>query len=141
MTGTKQTGRAVSMPRGLLTGLMYAFLVILIGCLITAKLIDTEIIHQNQIGYAVMVILLTAAWTDGTVSYHRIKRQKLLVSILSGTCLYCLLLSITAVIFGGQYDGAGETALLILCGSLLSVILKPNRKTGRKVRKLKIQNR
>ena len=137
----KQTGRAVSMPRGLLTGTLYALAVTLAGTALTAKLVDMEILTPGKIGYAVMVLLIAAAWTGAAVSVHSIKRRILMVSLLSGSCYYLLLLAMTALLFGGQYQGAGETALLILCGSLLPVLLRPNGRTARKGRKLKIRNR
>lgn len=129
------------MPRGLLTGTLYALAVTLAGTALTAKLVDMEILTPEKIGYAVMVLLMAASWTGAAVSGHNIKRRILMVSLLSGGCYYLLLLAMTALLFGGQYQGAGETALLILCGSLLPVLLHPNRRTARKGRKLKIRNR
>ena len=129
------------MPRGLLTGTLYALAVTLAGTALTAKLVDMEILTPEKIGYAVMVLLMAAAWTGAAVSGHSIKRRILMVSLLSGGCYYILLLAMTALLFGGQYQGAGETALLILCGSLLPVLPRPNGRTARKGRKLKIRNR
>lgn len=141
MTGMKHTGRAVSMPMGLLTGTLYALAVTLAGTALTAKLVDMEILNPGKIGYAVMVLLMAAAWTGAAVSGRSIQRRILMVSLLSGGCYYLLLLAITALLFGSQYQGAGETALLVLCGSLLPVLVRTNGRTARKGRKIKIRNR
>lgn len=141
MTVVKQTGRATSMPRGLMIGLIVDTAVTMAGCVITAKLIDTELMSQNKIGYAAMVILIVASMTGAIISYRRIQRQKLMVSLLSAACYYGMLLVITGLLFGAQYDGAGETALLVICGSLLPVVIKPNGKSSRKIGKIKVRNR
>ena len=141
MTVVKPTGRATSMHRGLMIGLIVDTVVTMAGCVITAKLIDTELMSQNKIGYAAMVILIVASMTGSIISYSRIQRQKLMVSLLSAACYYGMLLVITGLLFGAQYDGAGETALLVICGSLLPVVIKPNGKSSRKIGKIKVRNR
>ena len=37
-------------------------------------------------------------------------------------------LAVTAVFFGGQYQGMGVTALMVLCGSVLVILLAPGGK-------------
>ena len=129
------------MPLGLMKGVIYAFLIVVTGSALTAKMVDNEVIDPKKIGYAVMVILIMASWTAGIISYHNIKRQKLMVCILSGICFYILLLAMTALFFGAQYSGAGETGLLVFGGSLLPIILQTNRKSRKAVRKRKTKNR
>lgn len=141
MTGAKQTGRAVTMPAGLMTGVIASMAVTLSGAAVTAKMLDLEILDTEKIGYTVMVLLILAAWTGSAVSIRRIKRRKLLVSLLAGVCYFVVLLALTGLLFGGQYHGAGETGLLILCGCLLPMLLNFNGRSGRKVSKFKIQNR
>lgn len=128
------------MPAGLLTGTLGAAAVTLAGAAVTAKLVDQEILPQENIGYAVMVLLITAAWTGASLSKKRIKRRIGLVCLLSGACFYVLLLAMTALFFGGHYDGAGETALLVFCGSLLPAIGKSGGKSRTKMRRIKIRN-
>lgn len=141
MSAAKHTGRALSMSAGLLTGVLSALVMTLAGAAVIAKLVDKQVLSQEHIGYAVMLLLIVVSWLGSYVSLQKIKRQKLKVCLLSGICFYAVLLAMTGLLFGGQYDGAGETALLILCGSLLVVLLKNQRNTGRKRRKLKTQNR
>lgn len=128
------------MPAGLLTGTLGAVAVTLAGTAVTAKLVDQEMLPQENIGYAVMVLLITAAWTGASLSANQIKRRRGLVCLLSGTCFYGLLLAVTALLFGGHYDGVGETALLVFCGSLLPVTGKSGGKSRTKMRRVKIRN-
>jgi len=88
-----------------------------------------------------MIILILGAFTGSKVSYIKIKRQKIVVSLLSGAVLYMILLSITALFFGGQYSGVGETGLLILCGSTLSIISNLNQNLTRKKPRVRMSHR
>lgn len=113
------TGRALSVPAGLLWGVVTAAGVTLAGSLGTAKLLDTELIAWNQTGYAVLVILLASSWAGAVTAAGKIRRRRLMMCLLSGGCYWGTLLLMTALFFGGQYSGVGETALLIFCGSML----------------------
>ena len=141
MQRTKQSGRAVSMANGLISGISTAMAFVLLCSLVTAKLLETEILEQSKTGYAVMISLIAASWIGAAISENRIKRKRGIVCILSGICFYGILLASTALFFGGQYDGAGETALLIGCGSMLSLILNPNGRNVKNRRRIKIPNR
>lgn len=141
MQRTKQTGRAVSMTNGIITGTSTALAFVLLCALITAKLLETEILAQSSTGYAVMIILTAASWMGAAIAESRVKRKRGVVCLLSGLCIYGILLATTALFFGGQYDGAGETALLIGCGSILALILRPNGRNVKNRPRMKIPNR
>lgn len=133
-TSVKVTGKAVSVPKGLCCSVLGALGLTIIGVGITSKMIQQEWIAWNNIGYAVMVILLLASWLGAVIARHKIKRQKMAMCVLSGILYFGILMTITALFFGGRYSGVGETALLIICGSMLGIILKkPDRKTRKRV--------
>lgn len=131
----KTTGRASSMAAGILTGGSSALIGTLLMSAILAKLIDAELISQDKIGYGIMVILIGCAFLGASIASAKIKRQYLLVSGLSAVVYFLILLSISALFFGGQYSGVGVTALLVICGSLLAAIARSRKKEGRKRRK------
>lgn len=133
----KPTGTASTIPSGLAAGALIAAALTIFGSLLTAKLIDQEIIAWKSCGYAVLMILLVSSWAGATVSSERIKRQRLLMCLASGGIYLTLLLIATALFFGGQYSGVGETALLIFCGSMLSSLLGLRGKKGRIRRKIR----
>ena len=126
----KQTGTASSIPKGLLVSGIVGLLTTLAGSALTALLISTEKMDETYIGYGVMVIILISSYLSSIVAWIKIKHRRIMVCALAGCVYFCILLSITALFFGGQFSAVGETALLILCGSMLAVIHKPIQKNG-----------
>lgn len=141
MVKIKQSGKASSIPLGLTYGVISALSVTILGAAITAKLLDNENIKHNQIGYAIMIFMIISVWIGSIVSIHKIKRQKVMVSLLTATIFYCVLLILNALLFGGDIYGAGETALLVLCGGMLPVLFKSKENKPHKIKKLKTYNR
>ena len=136
----KPTGRTVSMPAGLALGGAAALAVTMLGCVITAWLVHTGNLPPEHTGYGIMVLLAAAAWTAATVAWKTIRRQKTAVCLLSGVVYYGILLAITALFFGGQYQGAGETALMIFCGCSLRILMSKPGKMRAPQRKFRIRN-
>lgn len=128
----KVTGTSSSIPVGIALGVLSALAISLIGVAISAYLIHGEIVKQNSIGFAALIILVLAAASGGLVAMSRIKRLRMQMSLLTGACYYLLLLSITALFFGGQYQGMGVAALAVLAGSgLVSFLGMREKKTGK----------
>lgn len=137
----KPTGRAVSMPAGLALGAAASFGMTILAAGILAKLVDTEKLMWENIGYGVMVLLLLASFLGAMVSYRKIKRQRMMVCLLSGVVYFAILISITALFFGGQYESVGVTALLILGGSGTAGILGLHGGRGGRSRKTRMARR
>ena len=136
----KPTGTAVSIPAGLSAGALVSAGITIAGTLLTAKLIDSEVLLWNHCGYAVMAILMVSSWAGAMVCAGRIKRQRLLMCLASGGIYFSMLLLATALFFGGQYSGVGEPALLIFCGCMLGSFVGLGGKKGRKGRKIRLRN-
>lgn len=132
----KPTGTAMSMPAGLAIGGIWSLCVTLVMAALVAKLMDMEAIRQDSIGYFVISILLVASTTGALLSFGRIKRRRMVVCMVSGLIYYCVLLSITALCFGGQYQGMGVTGLVVLggsfCAGLLGIHEKKQGRTGKR---------
>lgn len=126
----KMTGRAASLPGGLAIAAAVSMLATLVIVVTGAVLVSNEIIAFENIGYCSMAAILLGSFFGAITAVSRIKRQKVLVGILSGGVHYLVLLSITALFFGGQYKGMGVTLLVVIGGSLLGVIFS-NREKGR----------
>lgn len=141
MIAVKQTGLAKTMPYGLFLGVLGAVAATLAGAAVTAKLMDQQILETEQTGYAVMVILIAASWLGARISRGAVKRQKAKVCLLTGGCFFLVLTAATALLFGGRYDGVGETALLVFCGSMLAILGNQHNENRRNRRKPKIRNR
>ena len=118
----KPTGRALSVPGGLAVGAAWALGTTLVLSALIAKLMETEHIPQEAAGYWVMGLLTAAAFLGAFRAFCRVKHQLLLVCLTSGAIYWGILLSITALFFGGQYEAVPETALMILCGTGLAIL-------------------
>lgn len=131
----KPTGRAVAVPVGMGWGLLTSASITLLGCLLAAYLINREILSWDYSGYGVMVILLLSAWAGASVTAIKIKRRRAVMCIGSGAAYFLLLMATTALFFGGQYSGVGETGLMIFCGCMLGILTgireKRRRNTGK----------
>lgn len=112
----KVTGKSKPIALGLAAGCAIALMITLSGAALTAKLALSEKIQTESIGYAAVVILLTASIVGAWISSALVKRRRLIVSLGAGGSYYLSLLAITALFFGGQYQGMGVTALVVLGG-------------------------
>lgn len=129
------------MPGGLAVGAGVSLGVTLLFALVLAKLVDSERMAFESIGYGIMALLLAASFLGALTAFGRIRRQRLLVCGLSGLVYFGLLLSITALFFGGQYDGVGVTALLVLAGCMSAGLLGLRQGRGGKGKKLRLPHR
>lgn len=127
LTGSK-SGIAV----GILIGVLVGIGVTLVGVSILAWLIATEKISENAIGYGTMVILFISALLGAGTAAANIKRLRVQVCLITGGIYYLLLLATTALFFGGQYQGMGITAILVLLGSGLVSLLGIRENKSRK---------
>jgi len=133
----KTGGKATSMPVGFFWGGVSSIVITLLISAVVAWLVISQKITQDQVGYGVMILLIIASFAGAKVSYGKIKRQRMIVSFASGLVYFGILMSVTALFFGGQYNGVGETALMIFCGSALAFLQKGNQKPGVKKGKKK----
>ena len=128
----KLSGRAASMPGGLTAGAVASLSVTILMAALLAMLVESERVQENAIGYGVMVTLVLASFTGAMIAAAKIKRQRLLVCILSAGIYFGMLLATTALFFGGQYSAVGVTALMVLCGGILAILAGLHRDRGGK---------
>lgn len=121
-TNKKPTGRAVSMPAGLTLGAAASLTITILSVMLIAKLLSAEYMEEKNIGYGVMITIMSASFLGAVLASARIKRRILLSCILSGGIYFCILLSITALFFGGQYEAVGVTAILVMGSAILAAL-------------------
>lgn len=112
----KVKGTAATMPLGLALGLAASIAMTLILAALIAYLVLGEKVAEGAIGYGAMLTVLLSSAMGALISVTRIKRRRMVTCMASGACYYLVLLSITALFFGGQYQGMGVTALLVFAG-------------------------
>ena len=141
ITKQKATGRAMSVPRGLTVGVGSGLITMISGIGILAMLIDQEVLQWPQIGYGIMIVLLVSSAAGSAVSCHMVKHRFLMVGGLYGCAFFMLLLGITGLLFGGQYEAVGVTALLTIGGSVAAAFLTVGGgRTGKGGRKRKFRH-
>lgn len=133
MTYARKTkGKAFSVPAGLGLGAAISVGLTIVLAWVLAKLILSETILEGHIGYGVMILLLISSFCGAFTAQSKIKRQRLVMCILSGILYLVILLAITALFFGGQYDAVGVTTLLVLGGSVTAGLIgKREKKAGK----------
>ena len=137
----KPTGRTSSVQSGLGWGIAAGMGVSLGAAAIIGKLIISGFVLWENIGYLIMCILLGASFLSAAVSCMKIKRQYLVVCALSGVLYFGILLAVTALFFGGQYEAVGATAAMVFAGSVCAAMLNIRDKGKRKVGGRGIHNR
>lgn len=120
----KNNGKAKTMLAGLMEGLAINLITTLTGAVILAKLIDSEVVDWNNVGYGVIPILVLSSFWGSMVSYAKIKRKKLQVFMLSALWYWLTLLAITVIFFDGNFHAIGITLLLIFAGCGSGYLLK-----------------
>ena len=135
MKKTKCQGRAMSIPGGLAFGAAVSIGGTLLLSGILAYALEKGMVEMEKSGYFVMVILYTAAFLGALAAANQIKHRKGDMCLLSGGIFFMGLMGITALFFNAQYEAVGETAAVLLMGSLTALLIcrKGNRKrrTGR----------
>lgn len=138
ITPLKFGGKAKSIPVGMSISAIVSLSVTLLSSFVIAYFLNNERMSWEQAGYWIMGMLFSAAFLGGKSANVAIKHQKILISLMSGVLYWGLLLCLTALFFGGDYCGLGETAVLILAGSgsaaLLSMSARNNRTPKTKYR-------
>ena len=123
MTKRKNDGRAMTLPGGLAVGTAVSMAMTLALSLLLAKLLHNGVLRQNQTGYGVMALLLTASFLGAATAQGKVKHLRGMVCLLEGLLYFLMLLCVTALFFGGQYSGMGVSALVVLAGSGTAALL------------------
>ncbi len=120
ITKIKTANRTI--PGALMLGAAAALAWSILCAVITAKLVESERLGFGTIGYAAMIIHLTAAILAAWIAWHRARKNRLTVCLGAGGIYYLTLLGITALFFGGIYTGMGTTALMVVAGSIIPAL-------------------
>ena len=120
---TKRTGTASSIPAGILCAAFISIIITAALSAIIAYSINHEILTWEQSGYWIMATLLLSAFIGGKCAFGLVKRQRVMVAIMSGVLYWGILLCFTALFFGGDYNTIGETAGIIGAGCITSALI------------------
>lgn len=122
-TDRKMNGRASSIPGGLAIGTAVSMFATLIVTVISAHMISAELLTQDKIGYCSIAALILGTVLGAVTAANKVKHRLVFVCVLNGLVYYCVLLAITALFFGGQYQGMGVTLVVVTLGSIAAALI------------------
>lgn len=128
-----QSGKTMSMTKGLASGALISICITITGAAVLSKMLEQGLMMWENIGYIIAITILLSAFAGSTFSITRINRRKLLVCAESALIYIAILLTMTALFFGGQYEAVGVSIALICSGSISALLLLVGKK-GRKSR-------
>ena len=138
-TTTRFSGKTMSVPGGLAIGAAAGMVTTAAFSGAIAFYLNCEKISWSQAGYWIMGMLFLASFIGAKAAYGAIKRQRLAVSMLSGLLYWGLLLGLTALFFGGDYEAIGVTGALIGAGTGTAALISgQNRRISGRNRKTRI---
>ncbi len=134
----KITGRSMSMPGGIILGVIIALGITVLGAGVLAYLISGQTVGEDAVGYGSIAILLVAAFVGTLTAVMRVKRRRMQVSAITGAGYFLSLLAMNALMFGGQYAGLGTTALVVLIAVLITAFWRMSGEKTPKFRHKKV---
>lgn len=132
------TGKSLSFPGGMTVSGITSMSITILASVIIAQMLDSGQITWEQSGYWIMGMLLLSAFLGAKAAIVTIKRQKLAVSMMSGILYWGIMICVTALFFGGNYDTVLETAALIIAGSGCAAMVSLPQKRSRRKRRRKV---
>lgn len=123
-------GRSVSAPTGLAIGVCLSLVLTVLMSVVMAKLISTEKLEWEKIGYAIIATLFIASLIGSKTACTIVKRRKLMICMTEGLLYWLTLLLMTALFFGGQYSGLGVSGIVIISASAVVSVLELKAERG-----------
>ena len=136
-----KTGRATSMAQGLSMGIAVSIAITLAAAFILAKLVDKQLLPWENVGYGILAAVIFASFFGAWTAYSNIKHQRLLVCGLSGILYWAILLAVSILFYGGQFEGMLTTAGIIFAGCMSVFLLRTPRKKGSAGIKRRVRHR
>ena len=110
---SKVTGTALPMALGITIGVGSSILMLVLSVVFIARLIIGEKMPLSAIGYVIMAAHVLSVCMGGIIASAAFKHRKMVVCLIVSAMYYLVLVSCTAIFFGGQYQGMGITALVV----------------------------
>lgn len=119
MSSKKTPGSAISMPIGIMWGTFVSLLTTCSCAALLSWLILNGKIDHHILGYLIMGVLISASILGAITAGNMTKRRRMLVCCITGISYFLSMLGITALFFGGNFQGAEVGGCLIITGSMI----------------------
>ncbi len=117
-----QTGRRPNWGKAVVKGTVTALVSAFLCAAILAKLVDSEVIKMEQIGYGILIGHLLAVFMGTKVAIGGAGKEGLYAACATGAGYYLALLIVGGLFFGGSFAGLGVTLLLTTLATLGAVL-------------------
>ena len=104
--------------RRTITGVACSFLVTMVVTAIFAAMISKKLIPEERIDYCTVVILLVSTIAGAVIAISKCDKR-VLTGIYIGIAYLAMLLTLTAILFGGEYQRIGVTSSIVLIAAML----------------------
>ena len=131
----KMNSKELSLPMGIGLGLLICAIMTIAGTAAISHLTLTERIGEQSIGIWSKVVLFLAVLIGAWSAVTATKQKRLQVCLITGGIYSLLLLSATAMFFGGRYRGVGISLLVVLAASAFVAFMPVKIKHNPKRRK------
>lgn len=136
----QENGKFNVIIRQSILGSLAGILFLTISAAMLSALILNGSIPERRMKYFVLALIVISVFLGTVIGRKGAEEYRKTVCIITGITIFCFMLLVTAILFGGEYTGVGETGLLILCGCTLPLFVGPYRtkkkKTGSRMVKL-----
>ena len=129
--------KQVSLPIGITIGILASVVITVASAMLLAGLVDAEKLQLDALIPTTAAVHLIATAVGAWISYLLTKKMRLMVSAITAGGYFIVLCGMTALVFGGQYQGFWLTLLMVAIGLVLSILPGIRGKKGH-IRKHKI---
>ena len=137
----KLSGKGTSIPAGIAIGLLLSAVITVVGAAVFAYLLASEKMGLSAVGLAAVLLQCVASFAAALLAAGLTKGNRLPVCLAVGGGYLIVLLGCTALLFGGQYQGVGASALAVLIGSGVAGIMGLKGKKDFHLKKRKVAYR
>ena len=134
----KLSGRAPSLGKSVAAGVGLGAIWTVVSAGIIAKLVDSEILAMENVGYGSMIAVLSAVFMGASLAGKGAGHMVVQAAAISGLAYFACLLLVNALFFGGSYTGMGVTALLVALATGLAILASGQGKGRRRRMRYKI---
>lgn len=130
-----------TMGRGIVLGAVISMAVTLICTAVFGAMVSAGTIRENVVGYISIGILLLATVIGTLSGIRNVQEKKLYCGLGIAAVYFGLLISMTALFFGGQYDRVTVTSFVLFLGAIGGMFLGKGKGSGSNLRSRKIKRR
>lgn len=137
MNKKRNTGMGGSVTvRRTITGVACSCLVTMVVTAVLAGMISKKLIPEEKIDYCRVVILLISTIAGVDIAILKCD-NRVLTGMYIGVAYLAMLMTLTSIFFGGEYQRIGVTSSIVLIACFFAAMLRKNGSKNIKFRKSK----